>query len=107
MKAIANLLFEARLLKNIPRSGFQFLGSGSESVADHSFVAAFIGYFAGTALALKCGPEIFKVTAKAIRPEYGLLTWAVIVAPVFAAIASFVPVTIAVAQDPADTLREG
>jgi putative hydrolase of HD superfamily len=44
MKAIANLLFEARLLKDIPRSGFQFLGSGSESVADHSFIAAFIGY---------------------------------------------------------------
>jgi len=63
-------------------------------------VAAFIGYFAGTALALKYGPEIFKVTAKAIKPEYGLLTWAVIVAPVFAAIASFIPVTIAVTQDP-------
>ncbi len=44
MKAIANLLFEARLLKEIPRSGFQFLGSGSESVADHSFIATFIGY---------------------------------------------------------------
>ena len=44
MKAIANLLFEARLLKEIPRSGFQFLGSGSESVADHSFITTFIGY---------------------------------------------------------------
>lgn len=44
MKTIANLLFEARLLKEIPRSGFQFLGSGSESVADHSFITAFIGY---------------------------------------------------------------
>jgi len=70
-------------------------------------VGAFIGYFAGTALALKYGPEIFKITAKAIKPEYSLMTWAVIVAPVFAAIASFIPVTIAVAQDPADTLREG
>jgi putative hydrolase of HD superfamily len=44
MKAIANLLFEARILKDIPRSGFHFLGSGSESVADHSFVASFIGF---------------------------------------------------------------
>jgi len=44
MKAIANLLFEARILKDIPRSGFHFLGSGSESVADHSFIATFIGY---------------------------------------------------------------
>jgi putative hydrolase of HD superfamily len=44
MKAIANLLFEARLLKDIPRSGFHFLGSGSESVADHSFIATFVAY---------------------------------------------------------------
>jgi len=70
-------------------------------------VGALIGYFAGTVLVLEYGPEIFKVTAKAIKLEYSLLTWAVIVAPVFAAIASFIPVTIAVAQDPADTLKEG
>jgi putative hydrolase of HD superfamily len=44
MKAIANLLFEARILKGIPRSGFNFLGSGSESVADHSFMTTLIGY---------------------------------------------------------------
>ena len=44
MKSIANLLFEARILKGIPRSGFNFLGSGSESVADHCFMTAFIGY---------------------------------------------------------------
>jgi len=70
-------------------------------------IGALIGYFAGTVLVLEYGPEIFKVTAKAIKLEYSLLTWAVIVAPVFAAIASFIPVTIAVAQDPADTLKEG
>ena len=44
MKAIANLLFEARILKEIPRSGFHFLGSGRESVAEHSFLCAFVGY---------------------------------------------------------------
>ena len=44
MKSIANLLFEARILKKIPRSGFHFLGSGNESVAEHSFLTAFIGY---------------------------------------------------------------
>ncbi|OEU78910.1 MAG: metal-dependent phosphohydrolase [Desulfobacterales bacterium S5133MH4] len=44
MKAIANLLFEARFLKEIPRTGFHFLGSGSESVAEHSFSATFICY---------------------------------------------------------------
>jgi len=44
MKAIANLLFEARILKEIPRSGFHFLGSGRESVAEHSFLTTFVGY---------------------------------------------------------------
>jgi putative hydrolase of HD superfamily len=44
MKAIAGLLFEARILKELPRSGFQFLGSGHESVAEHAFLTTFIGY---------------------------------------------------------------
>lgn len=44
MKRIADLLFEARMLKAIPRSGFQFLGAGRESVAEHVYAAAFTGY---------------------------------------------------------------
>src|SRR5512139_2153950 len=44
MKRIADLLFEARMLKEIPRSGFQFLGAGRESVAEHVYAAAFIAY---------------------------------------------------------------
>lgn len=44
MKALANFLFEVGMLKNTPRSGFQFLGSGAESVAEHSFRTAVIGY---------------------------------------------------------------
>jgi putative hydrolase of HD superfamily len=44
MKKIVNLLFEASFLKKIPRSGFQFLGMGHESVAEHSFTATFIGW---------------------------------------------------------------
>lgn len=42
MKQIANLLFEARILKDITRSGYAFLGSGRESIAEHSFMTAFI-----------------------------------------------------------------
>ena len=42
MKHIANLLFEARILKDIDRSGYAFLGSGKESIAEHSFMTAFI-----------------------------------------------------------------
>jgi putative hydrolase of HD superfamily len=44
MSNIANFLFEVGMLKKTPRTGYQFLGSGNESVADHSFRMAVIGY---------------------------------------------------------------
>ena len=44
MKNLANFFFEVGMLKRTPRSGFQFLGSGAESVAEHSFRTALIGY---------------------------------------------------------------
>ena len=44
MKNIVNLLFKAKILKDIPRSGYQFLGVGKESVAEHSFSVTFIAY---------------------------------------------------------------
>ena len=42
MEHIANLLFEVRILKELNRCGYAFLGSGRESVAEHSFMTAFI-----------------------------------------------------------------
>ena len=44
MKDIANFLFEVGMLKKTPRTGFQFLGSGRESVAEHITRTIFIGY---------------------------------------------------------------
>lgn len=44
MKEYVNMIFEARMLKNIPRSGYSFLGNGRESVAEHSFLITFISY---------------------------------------------------------------
>lgn len=44
MKEIADLLFEANILKEIPRSGYHFLGAGRESIAEHSFGITFIAY---------------------------------------------------------------
>jgi putative hydrolases of HD superfamily len=44
MKRIADLLFEARMLKEIPRSGLHFLGAGRESVAEHVYSTTFIAY---------------------------------------------------------------
>lgn len=69
-------------------------------------IGAAVGFGIGNALAMSYGPEIFKVTAKAIKPVYGLLVWSIIVAPAFVALSSFIPATIAVTQDPALTLRE-
>lgn len=43
-KNLVNFFFELGMLKKTPRSGFQFLGSGHESVADHSFRMTVIGY---------------------------------------------------------------
>jgi putative hydrolase of HD superfamily len=47
MKRIANFLFEAGMLKRTPRTGFQFLGTGAESVAEHIFRTVYIGYVLG------------------------------------------------------------
>lgn len=44
MKSIVNFLFEVGMLKKTPRSGYRFLGSGRESVAEHCFRTSVIGY---------------------------------------------------------------
>ncbi|MBW2411713.1 MAG: HD domain-containing protein [Deltaproteobacteria bacterium] len=44
MKNIINLLFEANILKEIPRSGYQFLGAGKESIAEHTFTTVMIAF---------------------------------------------------------------
>ena len=41
---ITDLLFQARILKELPRSGYHFLGAGQESVAEHIFMTAFIAF---------------------------------------------------------------
>jgi putative ABC transport system permease protein len=90
------------------------LGKGSGRVAGLflgravlvGLLGAVIGGAAGTWLALEFGPRIFQLTAKAIRADYGLLGWALLVAPLFAAAAAFIPAARAVTLDPAVTLRE-
>lgn len=59
MKAIADLLFEAKILKEIPRAGFHFLGAGRESVAEHSFTTAFIAWVMSR---LEPGVDAMKLT---------------------------------------------
>ena len=57
LKAIADFLFEVGMLKRTPRSGFQFLGTGHETVAEHSLRAAVIGYVTGPAFRKSCHRE--------------------------------------------------
>ncbi len=47
LKPIANFLYEVGMLNRTPRSGFQFLGSGEQSVAEHSLRTAYISYVLG------------------------------------------------------------
>jgi putative hydrolase of HD superfamily len=44
MDSIANFLFEVGMLSRLPRSGYQFLGSGKESVAEHILRTVFVAY---------------------------------------------------------------
>ena len=90
------------------------LGYGSTKIASLflgkaiiiGLIGAAIGFFVGNGLALSFGPDIFKVTAKMIQPLYKLLIWSLVAAPLFAALAAFIPTMIAITQDPALTLRE-
>jgi len=69
-------------------------------------IGAVLGFGIGTVLSLIYGPEIFKVTAKMVKPIYGLLAWSLIVAPLFAVLSTFIPTMIAITQDPALTLKD-
>ncbi len=53
MKSIVNFLFETGMLKKTPRSGYFFLGSGEESVAEHILRMTYIGY-----VMAKLDPEV-------------------------------------------------
>ncbi|HON59002.1 MAG TPA: HD domain-containing protein [Smithella sp.] len=44
MDRIADFLFEVGMLSRTPRSGYQFLGTGQESVAEHILRTVFVGY---------------------------------------------------------------
>ncbi len=47
-KALANFFNEVAMLQKTPRSGYAFLGTGKESVAEHSFKATVFAYVLAT-----------------------------------------------------------
>lgn len=55
-KTTANFLFELTALKRLQRTGWQILGSGEESIAEHSYMVAMISYL----LAEQIGADIEK-----------------------------------------------
>lgn len=69
MQDIANFLFEVGMLKRTPRTGLQFLGSGSESVAEHAFRVAFIGYVLGHLESNVDGNKVVKMCLMHDLPE--------------------------------------
>jgi ABC-type lipoprotein release transport system permease subunit len=88
------------------------LGHGSIKIAclflGRSFAVGILGVipgcFIGTLLALMIGPDIFKITADAIQPDYIFLAIIMIVAPVLSVVSGFIPTMIAISQDPSITL---
>jgi putative ABC transport system permease protein len=65
-----------------------------------------LGFVLGGMVALEFGPEIFSLTAGAMRLNLVWLAWLVVLAPAFTAISTFIPMVSAVTWDPVRTLRD-
>lgn len=89
------------------------LGRGSGSIASLFLLkmallglfGALAGFGIGTWIALERGADIFQVTRAALLPDTTFLGWLAVATPLFSAGAAFLPAMLAVAQDPADSLR--
>jgi 5'-deoxynucleotidase YfbR-like HD superfamily hydrolase len=68
MKKIADFLFEGQILKELPRSGYHFLGSGKENVAEHSFMTALIAF---TISRIEPGIDKEKIISMALLHDLG------------------------------------
>ena len=58
MERLADFCNEVGMLRHTPRSGYAFLGSGGESVAEHSYRVAVLGFL----LARRAGADAARVT---------------------------------------------
>jgi ABC-type antimicrobial peptide transport system permease subunit len=66
---------------------------------------ALLGFLLGTFVALTYGPAVFQLAAKSMSPNFLWLICALVLAPFFAAAASFIPTVSAITWDPATSLR--
>jgi putative ABC transport system permease protein len=69
-------------------------------------LGAVLGFFLATWLGMQYGPEVFKVTARSVKPVYSLLYQSVIIAPFFAVLAAFIPIMFAIKQESAEVLKQ-
>ena len=58
MQRIADFINEVGMLRHTPRTGYQFLGTGAENVAEHSHRTAVLGYV----LARLAGADVARTT---------------------------------------------
>ena len=79
-----------------------FLGRAALVGAIGGAIGVVVGHF----LAHAIGPEIFKLTSKAMKTESSLVWGTLVAAPLFATAASFVPALSAALRPPADILRQ-
>ena len=96
---------EIGLWRALGRGSFWIAGLVLGRAALLGGAGAALGYFLGTRLALSQGPQLYPMTAGGFVADPALLGWALLLAPGFAALASFLPAMLAVAHDPAETLR--
>ena len=68
MKKIADFLFEGQILKELPRAGYHFLGSGKENVAEHCFMTALIAF---TISRIEPGIDKEKIISMALLHDLG------------------------------------
>lgn len=67
---------------------------------------ALVGFVIGVLISYQLGPKIVKITAIDISTNYYLLFWAILIGPLFAALASLLPILWAINKDSAYLLKE-
>ena len=69
-------------------------------------IGAITGFLFGSLIANYFGQEVFKFTAKSIKPFWNIFWISLILTPIFSAVVSFIPALIASKIDPAKILNE-
>ena len=69
-------------------------------------IGALIGFILASWIGTTYGPDIFQVTARSIKTNYNLLYYSLLLAPLFAVVASLVPIAVAITQEPSKVLKE-